>query len=68
MNNSARRAVLRDLRRAEHAGLWLDKFLDNQERKASGDAHAQDSDTPRHRLMAQAAKIALPPAYRNVRG
>jgi len=65
MNNSARRAVLRDLRRAEHAGLWLDKFLENQERKASGDAHAHDSDTPRHRLMAQAAKIALPPAYRN---
>lgn len=65
MNNSARRAVLRDLRRAEHAGLWLDKFLENQERKTSDDDRAQHSGTPRHRLMAQVAKIALPPGYRN---
>lgn len=66
MSNSTRRAVLRDLRRGEHAGLWLDKFLENQDRKTPGATDdASDKDTARHQLMADATRIPLPPGYRN---
>lgn len=66
MSNSTRRAALRDLRRAEHTGLWLDKFLENQDRKTPGATDdASDKDTARHQLMADATRIPLPPGYRN---
>lgn len=63
MSVSARRAVLEPIKweRAEHAGLWLDKYLKNQDRKATGDD--DNRDTARHQLMAEATRIALPAGY-----
>ncbi len=68
MSDSTRRAALREIQvgSAQHAGLWLDKFLYNQERKTPGTGmDASDKDTARHRLMAEVTRIALPPGYRN---
>lgn len=63
MSVNARRAVLEPIQweRAEHAGLWLDKYLKNQDRKATGDD--DNRDTARHQLMVEATRIALPAGY-----
>lgn len=69
MSESTRRVALRDLpsSRAQHAGLWLDKFLKHQERKTPGATAVDpaDRETPRHQLMREAAHIPLPASYRN---
>lgn len=61
--STTRREVLKSIKatRAQHAGLWLDKYLVNQDRKASGDKDAKD--TARHHLMADATAIAVPEGY-----
>lgn len=63
LERTTRREVLKSIKatRAQHAGLWLDKYLANQDRKASGDKDAKD--TARHHLMAEATAIAVPEGY-----
>ncbi|MFZ4849956.1 MAG: type III-B CRISPR module RAMP protein Cmr6 [Caldilinea sp.] len=63
MSIQTRRVVLQPLKadRAEHAGLWLEKYLENQERKAYGEDDAKD--TARHQLMHESTKIKVPEGY-----
>lgn len=68
MSEPTRRQALHAIKahQAQHAGLWLDKFLENQARKTPGareGAPEAERDTARHRLMAEATRISLPAAY-----
>lgn len=53
---SSRRSVLQSVstRQAEHAGLWLDKFITGQQRNDAGTKQV---------LVAETAQIAVPDAY-----
>jgi len=67
MSAGTRRQVLQGIKanHAHHAGLWLDKFLEDQQRGTPGGSAAEEKDTARHRLMAGATTIPLPGAYHN---
>jgi CRISPR-associated protein Cmr6 len=70
MSEPTRRQALHTLKahQAQHAGLWLDKFLENQARTTPGareNAPETARDTARHRLMVEATNIPLPAGYRS---